>query len=750
MTTGTATKLAISGMRNVSDAGQVETVLATLPGVYAVRVSLPTRVALVRHESTVNVAQLIHAIEDAGYRARRAVPGEGSAHYASSPWGALRPEGRTPEAEMHRYGALAVLGGAIVLMHLGAELWLSGRRDHWAFVHFILGTVGQAIIGWRFYYGAWGELVRRRIGPHFLITATTLIGYFLSASRALFEEPDLHFLSVSVILAVACAGRWLELWLGIRAGRALRDLVDLAPLSARVMRGGKEEDVLACDLLAGDLAVVRPGERFPADGTVVEGRSAADESMLTGEALPMPKNPGSAVLGGTINGHGRLVLRVDRVAGDTALARMVDMVHEADKTRPALERKAERLAFVLGPGAVLVAIAAFLGSYAGSGGSGRDEGLLRAMSVLAVACPWALILSVPTALHAALARAARLGILIRSGEVLERCTRLGAVVFDRTGTLTLGCPDLASVEASAGRDEEAVLAIAAGMSAQSEYPLDQAVCRAARARGTKLLEVLGTSRIAGKGISGKIGGDTVLLGSRRFMDEGGVYLGELADRAKAESGIGRKVLFLGIGGNAVGLFSFEDPLKPGANHTVDRIQKMGLAVHMMTGDSAAGARAIGAEAGIPGELVVAEVKPEDRAMRLRAVREKHGPTAMVGDGIADGMALTEADVGMALGCGAHVDIESADIVLVGQDLRGALRALRIAARAMRAMHVNVYWALCFNALALPLAALGLLPPALGLLPAAYGGASAILASLLVASNSHQLSMRPGRFLGTRN
>jgi len=750
MTTGSASKLAISGMRNVSDAGQVETVLATLPGVYAVRVNLATRVALVRHESTVSVSQLIHAIEDAGYRARRAVPGEGSAHHASRPWGALRPQGSTPETEMQSYRALAVLGGAIVLLHLGAELWLSGRRDHWAYAHLILGTVAQAIIGWRFYRGAWKELRNRRVGPHFLVSAATLIGYFLSASRALLEQTDLHFLSVSLILALACWGRWMELWLGIRAGRTLRDLVELAPLSARVMRGGKEEEVLACDLLAGDLAVVRSGERFPADGTVVEGRSAADESMLTGEALPMPKNPGSPVLGGTINGHGRLVIRVDRVADEAALARMVEVVHAADVTRPSLDRKAERLAHIIGPGAVLIAIAAFLGSYAGSGGEGRDQGLLRAMAVLAVACPWALILSVPTALHAALGRAARLGILIRSGEVLEACARLGAVIFDRTGTLTLGRPDLASVEASAGRSEEAVLAIAAGMAAHSEYPLDRAICRAARARGTTLLEVTGTSKVPGKGVSGRMGGEPVLLGSRKFMDEGGVYLGELADRAQEHSAAGRKALFLGIGGNAVGLFSFEDPLKPGADHTVDRIRRMGLAVHMMTGDSAAGAKAIGAEAGIPAAGVIAEVKPEDRAMRLRAVREKAGPTAMVGDGIADGTALREADVGMALGCGVHVDMKSADIVLVGQDLRGALRALRIARRAMWVMRANVYWSLCFNAAALPLAALGVLPSALGLLPAALGGAATILAALLVAANSYRLSMRPGSFAGTNS
>jgi Cu+-exporting ATPase len=740
MSTGTASKLAISGIRDLSDAGQVETVLASLPGVYLVKVELSTRVALVRHESSVNVAQLIHAVEDAGYGARRAVPGEDSSAYASSPWGALRPAGLTPEERMIRFRALAVLGGLLVLAHLAADLWLKGRRDHWAFAHFILGTVGQAIIGWQFYAGAWRELVRRHIGPDFLIAAATLTGYFLSAWRALFERPDLHFLSFTVILTVASAGRWIELWLRLRAGRTIKDLVGLAPLSARALRGGREEQVLACDLLPGDLAVVRPGERFPADGTVVEGRSAADESMLTGEALPMPKHPGATVLGGTVNGHGRLVARVDRVASETALARMVAVVEQAGGSLPALDRQARRIAQIIGPAAILVAAAALLSANVGAG-QAAGEGLLRAAAVLAAAGPWALLLSVPTALGAALGRSARLGILMRSGQVLEGCSRLSAVVLDRSGTLTLGRPDLVAVEVAAGHQEDAVLAMAAGMSAGSDHPLDRAVCRAARARQTAMMEVSGAGLVPGKGISGRVGSETVLLGNRQYMDEGGVYLGGLADRAAGELKRGRKVLFLAVGGRALGLFSFEDPLKPGAEHAVERMSRMGLAVHMMTGDSSAGAQAVAAAAGIAADRVIAEVRPEDRPMRIRELREKSGATAMVGDPATDAPALAEADVGVALGCGAEPDPGGVDVAVVGQDLRGVLRALRISRRTMRIMRFNLCWGLLFNALALPLAAMGLLP-------AAYCAVGMVLASLLVAANSYQLSMRPGGLLRT--
>jgi len=383
------------------------------------RIDIGIHVAIVRHESTVSVAQLIAAVEEAGFRARRAVAGEGSPDYASSPWGALRPEGRTPDQEMGLERALAVLGLGIVGCQVLAELLFNYKSDK-AYAGFVLGTVAQAIMGGRFYAGAWRALRRRRLGVDFLVALATTIGYAYSAFRVFRPDPgELYFREAAVILTAVTAGRWLELWLRLRSGRTLRDLVDLAPLSARVMRGGREVEVLACDLLPGDLTVSRPGERFAADGTVVEGRSAADESMLTGEALPMSKHPGSPVLGGTINGNGRLVFRVDRVAGQAALARMVQVVREAERTRPALARQAERLGFLVGPGALLLAAASFLGCYAAAEEADMRAALLRAVAVLAAACPWALLLAVPTAMSAALGRAARLGILIRSGPVLE-------------------------------------------------------------------------------------------------------------------------------------------------------------------------------------------------------------------------------------------------------------------------------------------------------------------------------------------
>ncbi len=740
MTSGTATKLALAGLRSVADAGQVGNVISSLPGVFAVRVNLGTRVAIVRHEGTVTVAQLIAAVEEAGYRARRAVPGEGSADYSSSPWGALRPAGRTSAEVMALNRALAVLGLAVIGGQVLAEMsftWLAYK----GFGAFILGSVAQAIIGASFYAGAWRGLMRRRLGVDFLVAAATTVAYVYSVCRVFLPNPgDLYFREAAIILTAVTVGRWLELWLRLRAGRTLRDLVDLAPLSARVMRGGREVDMLACDLLSGDLAVVRPGERFPADGVVVEGRSASDESMLTGEALPMPKNPGSPVLGGTINGNGRLVFRVDRVAGQAALSKMVQMVRVAERTRPAMARRAERLASLVGPGAMLVAAAAFVGTYAASDRAELGSALLRAVAVLAVACPWALVLSVPTAMSAALGRAARLGILIRSGPVLEACTRLGAVAFDRTGTLTMGSPELVSVTAAAGSTEAEVQTLAASLAYGSEHPLDRAISESTRAQGLELRQASEVVAVPGRGLGGRLGAAEFLMGSRIFMDEQGVYLGSLADPSEELVSEGRKVLFLASEGKALGVLAFDDPLKPGASHALDRIQKMGVATWMISGDSASASRAAAVEAGIPVEMVSSEVKPEDRPMQIRAIRERHGPTAMVGDGTADGPALAEADVGMAVGCGAQVDIESADVVLVGEDLRGVLRALRITRRTMRAMRINFVWALCFNAAAVPLAALGLLSPA-------YGAVAMVMASLLVAANSYQLSMRPQSLFG---
>jgi Cu+-exporting ATPase len=461
--------------------------------------------------------------------------------------------------------------------------------------------------------------------------------------------------------------------------------------------------------------------------------------MLTGEALPMPKHPGAQVLGGTVNGHGRLVFRVSRVAADTALARMIQLVRQANETRPALARVAERLNFLLGPGAVLLACGVVIGCSLGFPGADFDAVLRRAAAVLLAACPAALALAVPTALSASLGRAARLGILIRSGGTLEACYRLKAVIFDRTGTLTLGRPEVLAVVPAPGKEEAKVLALAAGASAGSDYSLDLAVLAAARAEGIGPVKLADTGRIPGRGRCGRLEGHEALLGSRRLMDERGVYLGDLASAGDEQEAGGYKVQFFSVEGTAEGMLVFEDPLKPGARHTVERVREMGIATGMMTGDGAAPARAAAAAAGMGDGPVIADVRPEDRPMKIREVRESVGETAMIGDAVADGPALAEADVGIALGCGAHVDVETADVVLVGEDLRGVLRALRIARRTMRTMRRNIAWAITFNAVVLPLAAFGLLPPL-------HAAVVMVLASLLVVTNSHQLSLRPGRLI----
>lgn len=727
--------MVIAGLRSQDDARSVQELLSVRDGVRAADVNTANRVALVRHSDAVTVADLIKAVEAAGFHARRAVPGEGSADYASSPWGTLRQGGLTPQGEMVLYRALAVLGGLLITAMVAAHLGL--RSDHRSFMQLVLGTVAQCIIGWRFYLRGWRALLHRQLDQDLFVALATTAVWLISAANAL-TDPDgarTFFVETGVMLTVVCVGRWFELGLRLRSGRNMRDLVEMAPLSARALRGGREEDVLSCDLVPGELVVVRPGERFPADGMVVEGRSAADESLLTGEALPVPKHPGSPVLGGTVNGHGHIVFRVGRVAGETALARMVQMVSDAEHTRPAVSRTAGRLAAAVGVVAVIAALASVVVCYAWPVAHHREAAVLRLAAVLACASPWAILLAVPNAVAAALGRAARLGILLRSARAIEQCAGVKAVVLDLGGTVTLGQPELIESRVAPGCSEVEMLELAGGLTAHSPYPLDVAIAAAARAQGVATRDMLDFSRVPGRGVRGRTAEGEILLGSRRFMDEQGVYLGELADYGERQESNGRRVVLLAQTGRAIGLFVFEDPLQPGAQHTAERLQEMGIPVWLISGGTTAMAKATARQAGIPEAHVIAEVPHDERPARIRQLSREAGPLAMVGDPDRDGPALVEADVGMAIGCGAQTSAAGAEILLVGNDLRGALRAVRMSGRTLGNIRLSLAFACLYNVVAIGLAVTGLLRPE-------YAAAGMVLATLLVALNAYRLSLRP--------
>lgn len=708
-----ATKLVLSGLKSGTDADRVRRALLAVPGVCNAEVFPAQQAAVVRHGAEVAVSQLILAVESAGLSARRALPGEGAGDYAFVPWGALRPEGRPLAAEESSCGVQVLLGLALVAA-MAAIRQTVVRADHSAFAQFILGTVAQVVLGARYYAGAWRALARRRLDTEYLVALASSLVYAHGVVRVFGEHPArLHFDSAAAVLTLMTAGRWLELRVRWMCRAPLRAMVDLVPPMARVLCGGQEQPTLSCDLLPGDLVAVRPGERFPADGTVAEGRGAADESMLTGETLPAAKGPGDHVIGGTLNGSDRLVVRVERVGGEAALGRVVRTVDEAVRTRPTTGRLAERLAQLVVRGTLLAAAAAFLHAAARPGAEWDVLGaaLLRAAAVLVAAAPRALLLAAPTAFAGAIESAAGGGVLVRSATTLERCALLRAVVFGRSGTITKGRPELGSFAAAAAGGENELLELAAGLTAVSPaHPLARELSAAARARSLQPAAVEDAVFVPGLGFQGRAGdGQAVVLGSRNFLRRQGIDPEDADPLAGEAEAAGRTALFLARGARVLGVLGFDDPVKPGASQAVADLERMGLSVYLLSGQSAAVARGTARAAGIDPDRVLADIVPEEQAGRLRLLRDRQGPLAAVGLGVGARRPLAAADVRMVLGGRAEPEFAGAQVALMGGDLRGVPRVIRIARRAAGGTRWCAASALLLNLGGMALAGLGLLP-----------------------------------------
>ena len=746
------TRLVVTGMTSPAAARQAEAALAGLGGVDLVRTDLAAHLVTVRHGESVTSTELITALEKAGFPARHALPGEGAPAYATSPWGVLRAAGRTPVQEAAVCRFLSVAGLALIGSLLALPVFVA-REDHVRLLGFVLASVAQAMLGAQFYAGAAQELAGRRPGSDFLMALASTAAYVYGVAVAFGAlQPYQEFTPGSalrtfgiptVILTAVIAGRCVELWLTHRASAAFRALIQLAPPTARVVRGAEERTVLACDLVAGDLVVVGPGERFPADGPVAEGHSAVDESVLTGEALPVPKGPGDGVLGGTLNGNGRLAFRAERVCSETILAQVVRRLSDAARREPAATRAAGRAARVIVLGASLAAAAAFVSSYYAAGAERRPGGplefaLLRAVAILVVACPWALLAAVSGAYAGAVARAAREGIIFRSGTVLEECARLRAVVFLRSGNLTLGRPELSRLIPAAGAADPEVLGLAAGIAGAAGHPMARGLAEAARARGVPEREVAEAAYLPGLGVQGRLpGGERLLFGRRVYLAQEGVDVGELAAPAEELEAAGLTVRFLAMGGKPLALLAFADPVRPGAAQVVESLSRMGLATYVLSSEASGTVRALAAQTGIPPENICAGVRPAERAARLRAIREQAGATVAVGHGIKDAELLSSADVGVAIGGGAEVAVDCTAVALIGGDLHGVRRVLRLARGMVRTARANLVAAVAFTLAGLPLAAL-LVPDRVSPIQVAL---VMVLVALAVALNSYRLARR---------
>ncbi|MSS72935.1 MAG: copper-translocating P-type ATPase [Candidatus Latescibacteria bacterium] len=746
--------LAIQGMTCAACVARVEKALKGVEGVADATVNFAAETATVRGVG-VDVEPLKKAVAAAGYRVARVVEGEGGedeeqAERASA-YRSLR----------RRFVVSAALSALVMALSLGDHipgLELIPHRKA-GLLMFLLTTPVLFWCGWRFLTGFWTALRHGTADMNSLIAVGTSAAYLYSAAATFFPEAfeqvthhvqtassgpwpssaslvHYYYDTTAMIIALILLGRLLEARAKGRASEAIRRLMGLRPKTARIRREGTERDVPVQDMRVGDEVVVRPGERLPVDGLVVEGSSAVDESMLTGESLPVEKEPDDEVTGGTINRTGSFVYRATRVGADTALSQIVRLVREAQGSRAPVQRQADRIAAVFVPAVFGIAVATFLIWYLIKPDLGLSFALVNFISVLIIACPCALGLATPAAVMVGTGRGAELGILIKNGEALEAAGRVSTIVLDKTGTITRGKPEVTDLLPAPGVKTEELLSIAASAERRSEHPLGQAIVRKAETNKVLLAEPQTFQSLSGHGVEATVEGRRVLVGNRRLMEERGVEVDALATQAETLWGQGRTAVFIAVEGQAAGLVGIADEVKPEARAAISRLREMGLEVAMLTGDNRRVAGAVAREVGITN--VLAEVLPQDKAKQVRALRAEGRGVGMVGDGINDAPALAEADVGIAVGTGTDIAAESADITLMSGDLRGVPAAIALSRRMMRTIRQNLFWAFAYNIVGIPVAA-GVLYPFTGLLlHPVLASAAMAFSSVSVVTNSLRL------------
>ncbi|HYE51872.1 MAG TPA: heavy metal translocating P-type ATPase [Azospirillaceae bacterium] len=714
--------LAIGGMTCASCVARVEKVLGRVPGVLEATVNLATERAQVRGAG-VDPAALVAAVERAGYTARPLAPDAPAA-----------PDDAREQAvrrELHHLLVAAVLSLPLVLPMLAEPFGLHLMLPGW--VQLLLATPVQFWLGRRFYVAGWKAARAGAGNMDLLVALGTTAGWGLStwmlATAHAGHEPHLYYEASAVVVTLVLLGKWLEGRAKRQTTEAIRALTALRPETARVRRGGTEREVPLADVRVGDLVVVRPGERVAVDGRVAEGASHVDESLLTGESLPVAKHPGDKVTGGAINGDGLLLVETTAVGAETVLARIIRLVEGAQAAKAPIQRLLDRVSAVFVPAVLLVALATFAGWLLA--GAGVEAAAVNAVAVLVIACPCALGLATPTAVMAGTGVAARAGILIKDAEALERAHAVDTVAFDKTGTLTEGKPTVVALAPAAGLDEAGLLRLAAAVQGGSEHPLARAVAAEAAARGVDAPAAQAVRALPGRGVAATVEDRPLLLGSRRLMEESGVATAALAGRAAELEAEGRTVSWLaGAGGGpALGLLAFGDAPKPGAAEAVARLRREGVRTVMLTGDNRGSAMAAAHRLGI--DEVVAEVLPQDKADAVARLKQGGRVVAMVGDGVNDAPALAAADVGIAMATGTDVAMHAAGVTLMRGDPALVADAISISRRTYAKIRQNLFWAFAYNVVGIPLAALGLLSPVVAGAAMAFSSVSVVGNALLL-------------------
>lgn len=731
-------QLQIEGMTCASCVSRVERALASTPGVASARVNFATERASVEiaADSPAGEAALIAAVESAGYRARATdehTPGSNSAR-----------DKRTAEAAEWRWRWIvgAVLGLPVVLLEMGGH-WFPHAlhlKEGGAIV-FALTTLVVALLGSRFARNAaralghgqftMDSLVTLGVGAAYIYSALVLVAGWQGIAIG---SGHVYFESAAVILVLVAFGKWMESLARLRAGEAMRSLLELSPRTATVLRNGREIEITAGEIIHGDVMVIRPGTRIPTDGEVVDGHSSVDESMITGESMPVEKKPGDAVVGSTLNGGGLLRVRATRIGAETALARIVAAVERAQEGKAAVQRLADRVSNVFVPVVMMIAAATFLlwGVLAGD----WETALTSAIAVLIIACPCALGLATPTALMVGSGWGARAGILVRDVTAIERASRIDTIVLDKTGTITEGRPAVVGVLPGEGITGSELLRLAASVEYGSEHPLAAAIVRAAQEQQLNLLPISGFSNIPGSGVQANVGGRRLLVASPAAIEAIGRDSLHAQASIQAEEELARTVVVLYDvdAGVILGTISLADRVKDGSAEAIAELMRRGHGVWMITGDNARTGMAVARQVGLERANVLAGVRPEEKAARVSALQASGHKVAMVGDGINDAPSLAQADLGVAMGTGTDIAMDAGAITLMGGDLRGVVRALDVSRATLNKIRQNLFWAFVYNVVLIPVAAAGLLSPI-------FAGAAMALSSVTVVGNSLLLARR---------
>jgi len=711
--------LLVEGMTCAACSARIEKVLNRLDGVTKATVNLSTNKAVVEFPSgIIEDETLVKAIEKAGYKAEIEVERD------------LDREKELREKEIKSLKTLFIIS-AILSVPLFSAMFF-----HMAGLHTILSngwfqlalaTPVQFIIGYRFYRGAYNSLRGGGANMDVLVSMGTSAAYFYSVYNLIKGVHEYYFEASAVVITLVLLGKTFEAIAKGKTSEAIKKLMGLQPKTAKVIRDGKEVDIPIEKVEIGDIIVVRPGERIPVDGIIVEGNSAVDESMITGESIPVDKSKGDEVIGATINKYGTFKFEATKVGKDTVLSQIIKLVEDAQGSKAPVQRLADKISGIFVPVVVAIAVVTLLAFTLIKGDF--NTGLINAVAVLVIACPCALGLATPTAIMVGTGKGAEKGILIKSGEHLERAHKIDTIIFDKTGTITKGEPEVTDILSFEGIDGEEVLRVAASVEKVSEHPLGQAIVKKGEEESLELKEPEEFVSIPGKGIQATLEGKRVLIGNRKLMQDNGISIEAGEDDLLRLEEEGKTAMLIAIDGNLRGIIAVADKIKETSKDAIEKLKSMGLEVYMITGDNERTARAIAKEVGITN--VLAEVLPENKAEVVEKIKSEGKKVGMVGDGINDAPALAAADVGFAIGTGTDVAIEAADITLMRGDLQGVVTAIRLSHRTMRTIKQNLFWAFFYNSIGIPFAALGLLNPMIA-------GAAMAFSSVSVVTNSLRL------------